>query len=141
MNRSAIREVAFQFLYGAEIQKELQIEQIDSFLEANDIHDEKAHDYIVTTVNGIKSHEEDITKIIENNLKADWQIERISKVSLALLKLAIFEIRYQNLPYKAIINEVVELAKKYGEDTSKQFVNGILASVVKEYEETSENEG
>ena len=69
------------------------------------------------------ANQEEIRKTIEQNLKADWRIERISRVSLALLKLAIFEIQYQNLPYKAIINEVVELAKKYGEDTSPNFVN------------------
>ena len=130
MNRSAIREIAFHFLYGAEIQKELDANQIDEFLESNEISDENARKYLNDIVNGIKEHEEDIKSLIEQNLKADWKIERISKVSLALLKLAIFEIKYQNLPYKAIINEVVELSKKYGEDGSHQFVNGLLASIV-----------
>ncbi len=134
MNRSAMREIAFKFLYGAEIQKELDPNQIDEFLENNDIEDENAKQYINEIANGIKANEADITKLIEQNLKSDWQIDRISKISLSLLKLAIFEINYQNLPYKAIINEVVELAKKYGEDTSKQFVNGVLASIVKDKE-------
>lgn len=134
MNRSAMREIAFKFLYGSEIQKELDPNQIDEFLENNDIEDENVKKYIYEIANGIKSNEADITKQIEQNLKSDWEIERISKVSLSLLKLAIFEINYQNLPYKAIINEVVELAKKYGEDTSKQFVNGVLASIVKDKE-------
>ena len=49
---------------------------------------------------------------------------------LAILKLAIYEIKYKDIPFKVVINEAVELAKKYGEDTSKNFVNGILASVV-----------
>lgn len=132
MNRSAMRETAFQFLYGAEIQKELQIEQIETFLESNEINNDETKRYVTDIVAGILTNQAAITKTIEENLKADWQIERISKVSLALLKLAIFEIEYQHLPYKAIINEVVELAKKYGEDTSKQFVNGVLASVVKD---------
>ena len=51
---------------------------------------------------------------------------------MAILKLAIYEIIYKKIPYKVVINEAVELAKKYGEDTSKVFINGILASVVKE---------
>ncbi len=130
MNRSAIREVAFQFLYGAEIQKELDINQIDEFLENNEISDTEAKKYLVNVVEGISANNEEITKMIEQNLKADWKIERISKVSLALLRLAIFEIKYQELPYKAIINDVVELAKKYGEDGSHQFINGVLASIV-----------
>ena len=130
MNRSAIREVAFQFLYGAEIQKELDVEQIDEFLENNEINDEEAKEYLIDVANGISANEREITKMIEQNLKADWKIERVSKVSLALLKLAIYEIKYKELPYKAIINEVVELSKKYGEDGSHQFINGVLASIV-----------
>jgi len=132
MNRSAMREVAFKFLYGAEIQKELDKTQIDEFFANNDLDDENAKKYLIDITDGILNHEQEITKLIEQNLKADWQIERVSKVSLALLKLAIFEIKYQNLPYKAIINEVVELSKKYGEDNAHQFVNGVLASIVNE---------
>ena len=58
-------------------------------------------------------------------------MDRISKVDLSILKLAIYEIKYKEIPFKVVINEAVELAKKYGEDSSKNFVNGILASVVK----------
>ena len=59
-------------------------------------------------------------------------MDRISKIDLSILKLAIFELVYSKLPYKVAINEAVELAKKYGEDSSKSFVNGVLASIVKE---------
>ena len=69
--------------------------------------------------------------LIEKNLKTDWKMDRISKVDLSILKLAIYEIKYKEIPFKVVINEAVELAKKYGEDSSKNFVNGILASVVK----------
>ena len=62
------------------------------------------------------------------------KIERISKINLVLLKLAIYEILYTETPFKVVINEAVELAKKYGDDTSPNFVNGILASIVKESE-------
>ena len=75
---------------------------------------------------------EEIQELIEKNLKADWKIDRISKIDLSLLKLAIYEIKYKEIPYKVAINESLELAKKYGEETSKNFINGILASVVKE---------
>ena len=70
--------------------------------------------------------------MISDNLKRDWTIERISKVNLAILEIAIFEIKYNELPFKIVINEAVELAKKYGEESSKKFVNGILASVINE---------
>ena len=51
---------------------------------------------------------------------------------MSILKIAIYEIVYKKLPYKISINEAVELAKKYGEDTSASFINGVLASVVKD---------
>lgn len=133
MNRSAIRELAFRLIYSQEIQKEENIqEQIELFLEANEVRDNNAIEYINDTVQGIESNREEILALIEKNLKTDWKVQRISKVDLSLLKLAIYEIKYKKLAFKIVINEVVELAKKYGEDQSKNFVNGILASIVKE---------
>lgn len=133
MNRSAIREMAFRLIYSREIQKEENIEeQIELFLEGNEITDNNAIEYINDVVKGIESNKEEILSLIEKNLKSDWKLERISKVDLSLLKLAIYEIKHKDLAFKIVINEVVELAKKYGEDQSKNFVNGILASVIKE---------
>ena len=133
MNRSAIRELAFRLIYSQEIQKEENIEeQIELFLEANEVQEKNAIEYINDTVKGIEENKAEILALIEKNLKTDWKVERISKVDLSLLKLAIYEIKYKNLAFKIVINEVVELAKKYGEDQSKNFVNGILASIIKE---------
>ena len=131
MNRSEIREQAFRLMYSLEIQKDVNLEeQIELYLESNNIEDKEAIDYIKDAVFGIQKNEDEIIKDIEKNLKSDWKIERISKIDLVILKLAIYEIKYKNLPFKVVINEAVELAKKYGEDSSKNFVNGILASIV-----------
>ena len=133
MNRSAIRELAFRLIYSQEIQKEENIEeQIELYLECNDVEENEAKEYIKDAVFGIKEHIDEIKELIEKNLKTDWRIDRISKIDLGLLKLAIYEIKYKKIPYKVAINECLELSKKYGEDSSKNFVNGILASVVKE---------
>ena len=133
MNRSAIRENAFKLIYSLEIQKEENIEeQIDLFFESNDIKDEEAKKYIKNAVLGIEKNKGEILKNIEKNLKEDWKLSRISKMDLSILKLAIYEIQFNEIPYKVAINGAVELAKKYGEDKSKNFVNGILASIVKD---------
>ena len=133
MNRSEVREEAFKLIYSLEIQKKEPIEeQIELYIESNGIDNKKAIEYIEDAVNGIEKNKEVITEKIEKNLKQDWKIDRISKVNLAILKLAIYEIKYKDIPFKVVINEAVELAKKYGEDNSKNFVNGILASIVKE---------
>ena len=133
MDRSSIRELAFKLIYSIEIQKTEEIkESIDLYMEANEITSTNAKNYIEDAALGIQKNIVEIDKKIEKNLKSDWKIERISKIDLSILRLAIYEITYKQVPYKVAINEAVELAKKYGEDSSKKFVNGILASVVKE---------
>ena len=132
MNRTEARDMAFKFLYQAEVQKENNEEIINLFFENNEIVNKDAQKYILDIANGVSGNLESILELIKKNLKQDWKIERISKVTLAILKLAIYEIVYAKIPFKVVINEAVELAKKYGEDSSSAFVNGILASVVKE---------
>ena len=133
MNRSRIREEAFKLIYSLEIQNENNLEeQVELYLESNNITDENAVEYIKDAVFGINKNEKEILDEISKYLKSDWKIDRISKIDLSILKLAIYEIKYKELPFKVAINEAVELAKKYGEDTSKKFVNGILANIVKE---------
>ena len=136
MKRSEIRELAFKLIYSLEIQTEVDLEeQIELYAQNNEIKNKEAIDYISDCIYGIKENEKDINKTIEDSLTEDWKIERISKINLSLLKLAIYEIKYKDIPYKVEINEVIELAKKYGEDKSGKFINGALAKVVKEMEE------
>lgn len=132
MNRSAIRESAFKLLYSSEIQKDFNEEQIDIFLEDNNITENEQIEYIKSSFFGVNENIKEINELISKNLTQKWSIERISKIDASILKLAIYEIAYVKLPYKVVINEAVELAKKYGDDSSKSFINGILASIVKE---------
>lgn len=135
MDRSTIRELAFKLIYSLEIQKAQDFkEAIEIYLEANEINSSNAKKYIEDAVFGIQENIDEIDGKIEENLKSDWKIERISKIDLSILRLAIYEIKYKDVPFKVAINEAVELAKKYGEDSSKKFVNGVLASVVKDNE-------
>ena len=93
---------------------------------------ERDKEDIQNAINAINNNIGDITEKISKYLKDNWTIDRISKIDKALLILAIYEIQYKEIPFKVVINEVVELAKKYGEDTSASFINGVLANVVKE---------
>lgn len=131
MKRSETRELTFRLIYSTQIQKDMEEEQKDIFLEENGIDNENEVEYITTIYNGIKEKNDEIRKIISENLKEKWTIDRISKIDLAILRVAIYELMYSDLPYKVVINEAVELAKKYGDDSSKAFINGVLASVVK----------
>ena len=132
MQRSAMRELAFKLVYEIEVQKDTDSDELDIFVENNNITEESVIDYLKDIKEGIKANEIEINRLIENNLKANWSLNIISKINLSLIKLAIYEMLYKELPYKVAINEVVELAKKYADETAPVFINGILASVVKE---------
>ena len=132
MQRSAMRELAFKLIYGIEVQKTIEDDALELFFENNDIIDEETKNYLTKIELGIVEHREEINNLISSNLKQNWSLNRVSKINLSLIKIAIFEMLYLDLPYKVAINEVVELAKKYADDSAPVFINGILASVVKE---------
>ena len=123
MKRSAIRELTFRFIYSLEILKVEDLEeQIELYIQCNDIEDDDAKEYINDAILGLKENNIEIQGLIEKNLKADWKIDRISKIDLSLLKLAIYEIKYKQIPYKVAINECLELSKKYGYNDSAHFL-------------------
>lgn len=133
MNKSNLREEIFKLVYSLEVQKEDESSQIDLYLENSELSDkEKEKEKIKEEVCKIIDLKEDIENQISKNLKSGWSIERISKVNISILRIAIYEMIYGKLPYKVVINEAVELAKKYGEEASASFINGVLASVVKD---------
>lgn len=130
MEEMTKRELAFCYIYSQEVQKQNSKSQVKLFLDSTEVEYGRAREYVKDIAKGIKENDEEITKIISENLKSGWTIDRISTVDLSLLKLAIYEIKYIKTPYKIIINEVVNMAKKYGEETAGSFINGVLAKVV-----------
>ena len=132
MEEMTRRELAFCYIYSQEIQKQNCKEQAELFLDSLEIKNNKDREYVINISEGITQNNEIITNLIAKNLKKGWTIDRISIIDLALLKFAIYEINYIKTPFKIVINEVVNMAKKYGEDNSQIFVNGILASIVAE---------
>jgi len=131
MNKSEIREEIFKLIYSLEIQKNNSNEQIDVFLEDSEMPDDVKSNVKETVLKIVELNSE-IEDEIARNLKAEWNISRISKINMSILKVAIYEIVYKKLQYKISINEAVEIAKKYGDETSASFINGVLASVVKD---------
>ena len=91
MQRTAMRELAFKLVYEMEVQKDEN--QIDIFLENNEITDEKVIEYLKDIQKGIIEHSEEIDNLIKNNLKENWSLNRISKINLSLIKIAIYEIK------------------------------------------------
>ena len=129
MNRKLAREMAVCFLFQIEFQKENIKEQVEDFLDSyGDVKYDK--DYFLEVINGVMNSLKEIDEIIENKAK-DWTIDRIAKMDLPILRVAIFEIKHrEDIPVGVSINEAVELAKKFGSDDSAKFINGLLGQVV-----------
>ena len=133
MNKSELRKMAFEIIYSLETQNckyEDYKENIEILLESKDIHGKASTKYIKDVVYGTKRHSRQIKKQIEGCLSEKWTYDRIAKVNIAILELAVFEMLFLKTPYKVVINEAVELAKIFGESKSPAFINGVLASIV-----------
>ena len=134
MNKSETRKVALELVYSIisqNIENEAYEEYIKVFLEGQQIEDNRVIKYIEDIAYGIRQYNTEIIEQIKACLAKDWTIERISKIDISILKIAIYEILYKKIPFKVAINEAVELAKTFGDDKAPSFINGVLASIVK----------
>ena len=130
MSRKKARDNAFKCIYELEFIKDKSLDDIllNCYEENNNSEEEKQ--YIQIILNGVKENIEKIDSIILSKLK-NWSLDRIAKIDLAILRLAIYEILYlEDIPAKVSVNEAVELAKEYGGTDSKSFVNGLLAKII-----------
>lgn len=129
MTRSQAREQAFLLLFEKSFNPETDIEEIIEI--AGEQRLLESDDFVYRLVTDTWNRLADIDGVIEANLKG-WKMNRISKVSLAILRLAVCEILYiGEIPVGVSVNEAVELSKKYSTDDDASFVNGVLGSVVR----------
>ena len=131
MGRRELRERIFLMLFRVEFHEEDSLkEQLNAFLEENEPMDDVDEEYIQKKYLCIKEKLVQIDEIINENAKG-WKTSRMGKVDLAIIRLGVYEIMFdEDVPNSVAINEAVELAKKYGTDESKAFVNGVLAKIV-----------
>lgn len=127
MTRRQIREQIFQILFRVEFhQKESFEEQMGFALEEEKASQEEIS-YITRKSEDITEKLEQIDQMINEKTKG-WKTSRMGKVDVALLRLAVYEIVFEeDIPLGVAINEAVELAKKYGTDDSPAFINGVLS--------------
>lgn len=128
MTRREIRENVFKILFRIEFHdRETFLEQIDLMKEECENLKEEDFTYIKDKCVSIFEKKDEIDTAI-NSMTKGWKTTRMNKVDLSLIRLAVYEIKFEeDIPYKVSVNEVVELAKKYGTDESASFVNGVLA--------------
>ena len=131
MTRREIREHLFKMLYRKDFHESSELsEQIGFYME--DIENTKESDiaYLNERFHQVVERLPLIDEII-SEASSGWKLNRMGKVDLAILRLAVFEIKFDDdIPDKVAINEAVEIAKSYGTDTSGSFINGVLAKIV-----------
>ena len=128
MTRRQLRENVFKMLFRVEFHHDKELpEQLILFEDELEPISEDEKIYMTNKYKDIYAHIEELDAAI-NEVSKGWKTIRMGKVDLTLIRLAVYEIRFEEeIPVKVSINEAVELAKKYGTDDSPAFVNGILA--------------
>ena len=129
MNRKQARENAFLLLFEKAIKKDEESAE-EVFLKATEVRELEIDEYVKTVFFGACGNALEIDEIIEKNLLG-WAKSRVSVVSMALLRLATYEMLFiDDIPAKVSINEAIELSKKYDDDKTYVFVNGVLNAVL-----------
>lgn len=136
--RKVAREIAFMLIYEEQFNKNLDVEFSFDYLKndteitgENVVLDEEDREYVMQLLRFYSENMEEIKTTANRNLYG-YEPDRVFKVDYALLILAVTEIFYFKTPAPVVVNEVVELAKKYSTDKSSGFINGILGAIIKE---------
>ena len=127
LTRSELREKVMTILYQIELYSKNKIDyDIDAVIKENlDIDNE----FVKDMVYGTTTYMNDIDEIANNNLK-DWSIDRLDSMGRSILRMAIYELKYMDTPDLVVINEAIELAKKYSDDNVFKMINAVLDNLV-----------
>ncbi|GAA0602731.1 transcription antitermination factor NusB [Virgibacillus siamensis] len=125
MKRHAAREKALQILFQLDMNDNDPKQAVEDHPETLELDE-----FLMTLVQGVATHKVTIDQTIAGHLD-NWSIDRIASVEKTILRIAVYEIKYEDdIPVGVSINEAVELANVYGDEKSGKFVNGVLSSII-----------
>lgn len=148
MSRKIAREELFKLLFEADMNKVTPLERLEEFLEdgnrkvevseneetSNNVEEltltKTEVEFIKEFAAGIDKHYGTINQEIAEKMD-EWSLETIGNVERSLLRFGVYELMYEETGFEIVLNEIIELAKVYGDATSHEFVNGVLAKFVK----------
>lgn len=129
LTRSELREKCMIILYQYEIMSKNNLNpSIEDIIEDN-LEIEK--DFVKDVVYGVITYKNELDKIANNYMK-DWTLDRIDKTGAQILRIAIYELKYTETPAVVVVNEAIELAKKYSDDNVRKIINAVLDKLIKE---------
>ena len=131
MDRSLAREIAMKMLYAASLGGEESMNEVLEQSEQADTLSGSDKTFLENLVYGVQTRQEELDGVIGQYAQG-WALNRLAKVDLTILRMAVYEMLYMpEIPVGATVNEAVELAKRFGEEKSPGFINGILGSVAR----------
>ena len=126
LNRSELREKCMIILYQNDIMKSNKIES-----DINDIIKDNLeidNEFVKDIVYGVITHQNELDNIANTYMK-DWSIDRLDKTGATILRMGIYELKYTETPALVVINEAIELAKKYSDDAVRKIINAVLDKI------------
>jgi N utilization substance protein B len=126
--RTKARERALQALYQIDVAAEGIDEALSRFWRSFEPVEREVMALAETLVRGVAAHRRDVDEAIER-VSTNWRLDRMAKVDRNVLRLAVYELLETDVPVKVVINEAIELGKKYGSESTGAFVNGVLDKV------------
>jgi N utilization substance protein B len=135
INRHEIREFAFQTLFAINANPEVDTEALMESLAATPGEEVELPAYLLSLVAGVREHTPHLDEAISAHLSANWSLNRLAKTDLVILRVAVYELlEVPDVPAKVAVNEALELAKKYSDERSRKFINGVLSAIVRQHE-------
>ena len=137
MKRRIAREKALQSIFQIDMNETTPKDAIDYVLDG-----EASDDYLEKLVEGVTEHIEEMDSILTKHLEK-WTIDRLATVDRNILRVAVYEMIYckEDVPVNVVINEALEIAKIYGDESSSKFINSVLSKVKQTFEESSSSRG
>ena len=126
LKRREAREKALFYLYQSDL---LKI-NVDELIQKDLKYKKEIDQFTLKLINGVKNNLDSLNEII-NTYSTNWQMDRMSILDRNMLRIALYELIYeQEIPFKVTINEAIEISKKYGDEESGKFINGILGKAI-----------
>lgn len=131
INRHQIRKIAFQTLFALSSNPEAQPADVYRQLLDEVSKDQPTPAYLEQLVTGVLSQQAKLDALIEQHLNKNWTLARLNKTDLLILRLAVYEIKFeQDLANKIAIDEALQLAKEFSDEKSRRFINGVLNNLI-----------
>lgn len=133
LRRSRAREVVLQILYEDDLNPDRNMAVADEFLRGRLNHDPELVAFASDLLSGVRRNRGELNMLLEERAQ-NWTLARMAVTDRNVLRLAAYEMLYTETPNRVVINEAIELARRYGSKQSSQFVNGVLDRVLRDQE-------